>query len=103
VPPQSARPSDQRKALDLAESFREHDLAALGRLTSVELADQQQARELLWHYVDEIWHYIKDYLHVHAPAQNPAYSAVAGMRDLAGALGDNAAQVVGEMEGDLGD
>lgn len=83
--------TDQFKAIDLADGFHDQDVAALARLTAAGRAEQLRAREQLYRYIDAIWDHIKathrgeDNL-----ASDPAYSAVAGMRDLTGELHSNA-------------
>jgi hypothetical protein len=97
--------TDQFKAIDLAGGFHEHDMAALARLTPVARAEQQHLRERLLEYVDGIWEHIKAYAREvnlggdplsdssgYPLADDPAYSAVAGMRDLTAALSSNAEQ-----------
>lgn len=76
----------QFKAIGLADGFHDHDAAALARLTSAERAQQEDIRQRLYLYVDQIWDHVKEHSGVENPASHPDYSAVAGMRDLVGEL-----------------
>jgi hypothetical protein len=83
--------TDQFKAIDLADGFHDQDVAALARLTAPGRAEQIRAREQIYRYVDAIWDHIK----ASRPgggdlASDPAYSAVAGMRDLLNEMYSNA-------------
>jgi hypothetical protein len=82
--------TDQDKGIDLINGFRDHDMAALGRLTATRRAEQQEIRQRLYLYVDQIWDHVKAHSGVVNPASHPDYSAVAGMRDLATELRGNA-------------
>jgi hypothetical protein len=97
--------TDQFKAIDLADGFHEHDMAALARLTPAGRAEQRRLRERLHEYVDGIWDHVKAYAREvnlggdpladdsgYPLADDPSYSAVAGMRDLTAELCSNAEQ-----------
>jgi hypothetical protein len=84
--------TDQFKALDVADGFRAHDQAALARLTAAARAEQRRIREQLWRYTDEIWNHVKAHSGVEAPADDPSFSAVAGLRDLTSDLCRSAEQ-----------
>jgi hypothetical protein len=79
--------SAQFKAIDLADAFHDRDAEQLDALDSVGRAGQQRAREALYQYVDQLWDTVKARARAeHGPdyntADDPAYSGVAGMRDL---------------------
>jgi hypothetical protein len=103
----SDRATGQAKAIDVADGFRDHDMAALSRLSPAGRAEQVQLRERLYRYVDAMWDQIKASHRRHGGAgppraDDPAYSAVAGMRDLLGELHTSAlaaAQSAGEETG----
>jgi hypothetical protein len=88
----SPGPTAQEKALDLAEAFFEADRGGLERLDADGRAEQERLRTDFYMYVDALWDHAKarsrqesgdpDY----DTARDPAYSAVAGMRDLAAEL-----------------
>ena len=42
----------QFAAIDIANAFHEHDIAALARLDPAQRAEQAKARRALWLYVD---------------------------------------------------
>jgi hypothetical protein len=91
--------TDQDKAIGLVNGFHDHDVAALGRLTAAGRAEQQEIRQRLYMYVDQIWDHVKAHSGVVNPASHPDYSAVAGMRDLASELRGNASDA-SEAAGD---
>jgi hypothetical protein len=70
----------QLTAQELADSFRDPDIAVLERLTEAEREEQERARAKLFRYVDQMWDEVKA-----RPAGpgDPAYRLVAGMRDIA--------------------
>jgi hypothetical protein len=77
----------QDKALDLAEAFHDADRSGLERLDPVGRAEQEQLRTAFYMYADALWDNAKaQALAAHGDdydaASDPAYSGVAGMRDL---------------------
>jgi hypothetical protein len=88
--PADEKLTDQDKAIGLVNGFHDHDVAALGRLTAAGRAEQQEIRERLYMYIDQIWDHVKAHSGVMNPASHRDYSAVAGMRDLATELRGNA-------------
>ena len=95
-------PTDQFKATEVADGFHDHDMSALARMTPAERAEQRRIRECLHNYVDAMWDHLKTQVRAekglsdlsddpgYPMADDPAFSAVAGMSDLASALADNA-------------
>jgi len=85
------------KAIDLADGFHDEDMAALDRLDPAGRAGQLQLRHQLWRYADAMWDHIKARHRGNGGdlpllADDPAYSAVAGIRDLAAELQAHAAE-----------
>lgn len=78
----------QMMAGELCDGFSPHDAAALSTLSEDALAGQQQARQALFDYVDAMWDKAKE--EGRAPADDPRFAAVAGLRDLAAELLANA-------------
>ncbi|CCH32999.1 hypothetical protein ABZ816_33345 [Actinosynnema sp. NPDC047251] len=78
----------QQRAIELCDGFTPYDLVALGKLDQDALIAQYEARQALFDHVDAMWDKAKaDGL---APADDPRFSAVAGLRDLARELLSNA-------------
>jgi hypothetical protein len=74
----------QQAARVLEETFRHHDQAAFAALSPGQRTEQEQARRILWLYVQGIWEGAKARgLH---PAQRPDWTGVAAINDLAAAL-----------------
>ena len=79
--------------IDVLDAFEVHDGAALAKLTAQERADQLRARQVLEAYLTAVWEAPKqravreghdpDDAH---PANDPAFSCVAGLLDLTHAL-----------------
>ncbi len=80
----------QFAAIDIANAFHEHDMAALARLEPAQRAEQARARRALWLYVDAMWDSFKQA--GLSPADLPQYDSVAALRDLAGELHSHATQ-----------
>lgn len=82
----------QFAAMELGEDISSHDRAGLEALSTAHLREQRDAREELYGYVDGLWEKLK------ADGVDPAirdeYQGLAGLRDLAGALRDNAEEVL---------
>lgn len=93
--------TDQFKALDVADGFHDQDKAALARLTPADRAEQRRIREQLWRYTDQMWAHVKAHSGVEAPADDPAFSAVAGMRDLTSELCRTAEQASADAGDEL--
>lgn len=97
--PKPAAPVDQEQdeghdlqfaAIDIANAFHEHDMAALARLSPAQRAEQAQARRALWRHVDAMWDWFKE--QGLSPADLPQYDSVAALRDLSGELHAHAVQ-----------
>jgi len=78
----------QFAAIDIANAFHEHDMAALAHLDPAQRAEQARARRTLWLYVDAMWDSFK--AAGLSPADLPQYDSVAALRDLAGELHSHA-------------
>ncbi len=74
----------QRTAHGLADAFGPFDRARLVRMSEAGRADQLQARQLLYDYVDGLWADIKRA--GERPAVGDKYQAIAAMRELTGML-----------------
>jgi hypothetical protein len=90
-PKNGPEPTAQFKAIDLADAFHDHDQAALEQMTPAERAGQERIREGLYRYADRLWDDVKASTRDRAgagwnAADDPAYSGVAGMRDLTAEL-----------------
>lgn len=83
----------QEMALELCDGFTPHDVIALGQLDQDALDAQSAARQALLDYVNAMWDKAKT--DGHAPADDPRFSAVAGLRDLAAELLSNSYNVNG--------
>lgn len=100
--PDPGQGSAHAKAIDVAEGFRDQDMAALARLSRAGRAEQVHIRERLYGYMNAVWDQIKIWDQL--TDDDPACSAVAGMRDLVGELHTSAlaaAQQAGEEPGRL--
>lgn len=92
------------------DAFHEHDGAALAKLTAAERADQLRARQVLESFLAAVWEAPKfravregrdpDAAH---PANDPAFSCVAGLLDLAQALVAQAEQAQADAGDDTTD
>lgn len=82
----------QQMAIELSAEFTPHDALALGDLSREELVAQYEARQALFDYIDALWDKAKNDGRVtgHDPADQPRFSAIAGLRDLATELLANA-------------
>lgn len=80
----------QGMAIELIDAFAEHDATGLAALDEAGRAAQLQARQALYDYVDAIWEGAK--ARDLDPAVRPEWNAVAGLRDLATALVEQASQ-----------
>lgn len=108
-------PADHQMALlEVADAFEAHDAQALAQLTAVERADQLRARQALYHYVDALWEAPKlraarDGVEG-GDVHGPAFTCVAGLRDLTAGLVaeveraqvDAGDDLDGDAAGDLG-
>lgn len=84
----------QQMAIELCNGFTPHDVIGLGALDREALVAQYEARQALFDYVDALWDKAKD--DGHDPANDPRFSAVAGLRDLAQELLSNAENAGGD-------
>ncbi|MCZ0984370.1 hypothetical protein O1L60_47295 [Streptomyces diastatochromogenes] len=86
----------QFAAMELGEDISPHDQTGLKALSTGHLREQRDAREELYDYVDGLWEKLK------ADGVDPAirdeYQGLAGLRDLAGLLRDNAEDVLAARE-----
>lgn len=103
-------PADhQRAATEITEAFIQHDQACLAQLTATERADQVNARLVLESYLTAIWEAPKIQLSGCAaagalhPGHDPAFSCVAGLRDLVGALVEQASKAQADARDDVTD
>jgi hypothetical protein len=105
-----ADPTAQHKAIDLAAAFRDQDLTALELMDGPGRAEQERVRVALYLYADGLWDHVKAQARRQSgdlrynTAADPAYSGVAGMRDLAAELLANvhdAQHRAGEQPGNL--
>jgi hypothetical protein len=78
----------QQMAIELCDGFTPHDVIGLGELDREALVAQYEARQALFDYVDALWDKAKT--DGRDPANDPQFSAVAGLRDLAQELLSNA-------------
>ena len=83
----------QQMAIELCDGFTSHDHIGLGELSPDALVAQYEARQALFDYVDALWDKAKN--DGRDPANDPQFSAVAGLRDLAAELLANAENVGG--------
>jgi len=87
----------QEAAQELADDIGPHDVAGLRALSDAHLREQHDAREELHAFVDDLWENAKtaglD------PAVRPEFAGLAGLRDLATTLRDNAADLLTERDG----
>ncbi|MFF2226885.1 hypothetical protein ACFVV7_26625 [Streptomyces globisporus] len=86
----------QEAAQGLGEDITTHDKAGLSNLSTAHLREQSDAREELYDFVDGLWDKTKARL-PDAGARDE-YAGLAGLRDLARALGDNAQEVLDARE-----
>lgn len=90
--PQPAGAAAQEKATDLADAFYDADRGGLERLDADGRVEQERLRTALYLYVDALWDHVKARARAESgdpgydTARDPAYSGVAGMRDLAAEL-----------------
>lgn len=84
----------QQMAIEVCNGFTPHDLIALGELSPDALVGQYEARQALFDYVDAMWDKAK--ADGRQPADDPLFSAVAGLRDLAAELLSNAENAGGD-------
>jgi hypothetical protein len=94
--------ADRQKAFELANAFREHDLAELRRLPRSEVARQREIREDLYQYLSELYEYIRAREGVSSPSWDPGYSVVGSMKVVVEALCSNAGLVMQEADDGLG-
>jgi hypothetical protein len=88
----------QNMAIELIDAFARHDATGLASLDPAGRAAQLQARQAFYDYVDQIWEGGKaDGLD---PAVRPEWNVVAGLRDLANALVEQASQAQAEAGDD---
>ncbi|WP_371409367.1 hypothetical protein OG423_05820 [Micromonospora zamorensis] len=80
----------QGMAIELIDAFVERDAAGLAALDAAGRAEQVQARQALYDYVDRIWEDAK--ARGLDPAVRPDWNVVAGLRDLTNALVEQAGQ-----------
>jgi Tn3 transposase DDE domain-containing protein len=80
----------QGMAIELIDAFAEHDATGLAALDPAGRAAQLQARQTFYNYVDRIWEGAK--ARGLDPASGPDWNAVAGLRDLANVLLEQAFQ-----------
>jgi hypothetical protein len=78
----------QQMAIELCDEFTPHDVIALGDLSPYALVAQYEARQALFDHIDAMWD--KATNDSHDPANNPRFSAIAALRDLATELLTNA-------------
>lgn len=69
--------------IDILDDFRDHDLAALGRLTPVDRSAQLRLRQELFGYIDTLWN---DVAQTGQPAMLAEFGGVAAMRSLTSEL-----------------
>ncbi|MDQ4009351.1 MAG: hypothetical protein M3228_01295 [Actinomycetota bacterium] len=74
----------QRTVHDLANAFGPFDRVRLVRMSEAGRADQLEARQLLYDYVDGLWADIKR--SGESPTAGDRYQAIAAMRELTGML-----------------
>ncbi len=84
----------QGMAIELIDAFIEHDLAGLAGLDAAGRAARLRARQTVYEFVGEVWEGAK--ARGLDPATDPEWNAVAGLRDLANALVDQASQAQSE-------
>jgi hypothetical protein len=90
--PDPAGATAQEKAIDLADAFHDADRGGLERLDADGRAEQERLRTAFYLCVDSLWDHAKARARAEAgdpeydTARHPAYSGVAGMRDLAAEL-----------------
>ncbi|MHA6631834.1 hypothetical protein ACU61A_40930 [Pseudonocardia sichuanensis] len=87
----------QDMAIEMIDAFTDHDTTGLAALDASGRAEQLQARQALYSYVDRIWEHAK--ASGLDPATRPEWSVVAGMRDLTNALVEQTVQA----QSDAGD
>jgi hypothetical protein len=80
----------QGMSIELIDAFTEHDSAGLAELDAAGRAEQLDARQKLYDYVDRIWEDAK--ARGLDPAAQPEWNVVAGLRDLTFALAGQASQ-----------
>jgi len=80
----------QGMAIELIDAFAEHDAIGLAGLDAAGRQAQLRARQTFYDYVDRIWEGAK--ARGLDPASLPEWNAVAGLRDLANALLEQASQ-----------
>jgi hypothetical protein len=83
----------QQTAIALCDGFTPLDQAALTRLGPEDLTAQFEARLELFEYVDALWDQAK--AAGRDPANNPAYTTAAALRDLIAELLSNAEEAGG--------
>jgi hypothetical protein len=75
-------------ALGLADAFASHDAAGLAALTPGDCGAQMRARKTLHDYAGKMWEHAKN--RGLEPGNRPEWNVVAGLRDLTGALMEQA-------------
>ncbi len=80
----------QFAAIEILNAFHDHDEKALTELNAHGRAEQLEARQVFYDYVDAIWEQAKGA--GLSPADLPEFDAVAALRDLAAELVSNAEQ-----------
>ncbi|MFD8887541.1 hypothetical protein ACFV0H_34395 [Streptomyces erythrochromogenes] len=86
----------QEAAQELGEDISTHDKAGLDALSDGHLREQHAAREELYDFIDGLWEKAK--ADVPDLAERDEYAGLAGLRDLAAALRNNASDSLEERE-----
>lgn len=76
-------------AIELCDGFTPHDVIALADLSPDALVAQYEARQVLFDHIDAMRDKAKLDA-AHAPANDPRFSAIAALRDVAAELVANA-------------
>lgn len=87
----------QFAALELGDDISSHDKAGLEALSTAHLREQSDARDELYDYVDGLWEKTK--AEVPDAGARDEYAGLAGLRDLAAALRDNAHEILDGRDG----
>ncbi|MFD7339876.1 hypothetical protein ACFV98_28310 [Streptomyces violascens] len=86
----------QEAAQGLGEDITTHDKAGLNDLSTAHLREQADARDELYDFVDGLWD--KTTARVPDAGARDEYAGLAGLRDLAAVLRDNAHEVLDARE-----
>ncbi|MGP3951212.1 hypothetical protein [Streptomyces sp. 7N604] len=87
----------QEAAQELSDDISTHDKAGLEALSDAHLREQYDARDELYEFIDGLWEKTK--ADVSDAGARDEYAGLAGLRDLAAALRNNASDILTEREG----